>query len=128
MRAMSFMLTTPQMRAETKTVTRRVGWTNLKPGDRIKAVEKGMGLKKGERQVVIGVIEVVSIRLEALEILPNSRMTSLGPDYGDQECVKEGFPELSPSEFVTMFCASHKGCTPETIVTRIEFKHVEGAI
>ncbi len=49
MRNMSFMLTTQQMQDRTKDVTRRVGWWFLKPGDVIMAVEKGMGLKKGEK-------------------------------------------------------------------------------
>ena len=47
---MSFMLTTNQIIDETKDVTRRNGWENLKPGDRLRAVEKAMGLKKGEKQ------------------------------------------------------------------------------
>jgi hypothetical protein len=46
-------------------------------------------------------------------------------DYGFRECELEGFrwhPDYKfPSGFVAMFCATHKGCTPETIVTRIEF-------
>ena len=44
----SFSLTTPQFRDGTKDVTRRLGWTFLKPGDRLCAVVKAMGLKKGE--------------------------------------------------------------------------------
>lgn len=44
-------------------------------------------------------------------------------DYGRDECRREGFPEMSPEEFVTMFCATHKHCTPETTLTRIEFRY-----
>jgi hypothetical protein len=33
-------------------------------------------------------------------------------------------PNMTPGEFVAMFCATHKGCTPETEVTRIEFEYV----
>ena len=47
------------------------------------------------------------------------------PAYGRQECVREGFPQLTPEQFVAMFCASHKGCTPDTTVTRIEFRYRE---
>ena len=43
-RNMSFMLTTEQVRNKTKTVTRRLGWWFLKPGEIVNAVEKGMGL------------------------------------------------------------------------------------
>lgn len=61
MRNMSFSLTTPQMRDRTKTLTRRLGWYSLKPGDRVQAVVKGMGLKKGEKVERLCVIEVVSV-------------------------------------------------------------------
>lgn len=44
-RNISFALTTPQFRARTKWVTRRLGWLFLKPGDTLMGVEKGMGLK-----------------------------------------------------------------------------------
>ena len=47
MRAMSFMLTTEQMRNRSKSVTRRLGWNTLKPGDRIIAAVKCQGLGKG---------------------------------------------------------------------------------
>ena len=51
-RNMSFALTTKQIEDETKDVTRRNGWWFLKPGDQIWAVEKCMGLKKGEKVIV----------------------------------------------------------------------------
>lgn len=48
-------------------------------------------------------------------------------DYGFEECALEGFGQHPvyrwPSAFVAMFCATHKGCTPETVVTRIEFDY-----
>jgi hypothetical protein len=47
------------------------------------------------------------------------------PAYGTIECVLEGFPDLTPSEFVRMFCESHKGCTRESVVNRIEFMFPE---
>jgi hypothetical protein len=49
-------------------------------------------------------------------------------DYGFAETAKEGFgedPKLKwPSAFVEFFCKSHKGVTPETEITRIEFEYV----
>ena len=42
-RLMSFSMTTPQVRARTKTVTRRLGWRFLKPGVVLWAVEKAQG-------------------------------------------------------------------------------------
>ena len=38
MRRMAFSLTTPQILAQSKTVTRRVGWRFLQPGDLVMAV------------------------------------------------------------------------------------------
>lgn len=122
MRNISFMLTIPQMYAGTKDVTRRLGWWGLQPGQQLRACEKCMGLKAGEKIKVISIIEVVSTRREPLRRMIDDL------DYGFAECVREGFgdhPQYRfPSEFVAMFCASHKGCTPDTEVNRIEFKKV----
>lgn len=115
MRNMSFMLTTKQVRERTKTVTRRLGWWHLVDKEPIAAIEKGMGLKKGEKVVHLAVIRVENTRQERLR-----RMTD-EPEYGRAECIAEGFPEMTPAEFVAMFCKSHRGCTPETVVNRIEF-------
>ncbi|RNM03207.1 hypothetical protein [Ralstonia pseudosolanacearum] len=122
MRNISFMLTQQQIRQRTKTVTRRIGWSTLKAGDMLCGVEKGMGLKAGEKVKPLATIHVLSVRLE-----PLSAMTA-DLDYGIAECAKEGFGEhpsvLSPSEFVQFFCKSHRRCTPDTVVTRIEFEYV----
>lgn len=122
MRLMSFSLTTQQIRSKMKTVTRRLKWLHLKAGDRIQACEKCMGRKKGEPLMRLCVIEVVSVRREAL-----GRMIWDTP-YGLTECELEGFaqhPTLRfPSCFVPFFCESHKGCTPATTVSRIEFRYV----
>jgi hypothetical protein len=42
-------MTTEQFRTGQKTVTLRLGWVNLKPGDVLMGVEKCQGLRKGER-------------------------------------------------------------------------------
>lgn len=122
MRLMSFALTTAQLLDGSKTVTRRVGWERVKPGDRIKAVRKAMGLKKGEKPEVLAVIEVVSARRERLDAIDEA------------DCIAEGFPLYTPDEFTAMFCAHAKVQTamagtrkmqPHDLVTRIEFRHVE---
>ena len=46
---MSFALTTAQIMEGTKTVTRRLGWLHAKPGQLLRPVRKGMGLRPGER-------------------------------------------------------------------------------
>lgn len=123
MRNISFMLTQQQIRDRTKTVTRRVGWGKLKAGEMLRGVEKGMGLKAGEKVKALANIRVVSVRPE-----PLSAMTA-DLDYGFEECAKEGFgehPSLRlPSEFIKFFCGSHRGCTADTVVTRIEFEYVD---
>jgi hypothetical protein len=111
MRQMSFMLTTQQCREESKTVTRRLGWRHAKPGDLIQQIEQGQGLKKGETVRKIHVIRVVSVRREPLRRISAS------------DVVKEGFPDLTPAEFIAMFCAHHR-VRPSTVVTRIAFRYV----
>lgn len=115
MRVISFSLTTPQFLAGTKTVTRRLGWEKAKEGDEMRAVEKAMGLKKGESQVVIGSIMLLSARRERLDRM----ITEYA--YGCLECMREGFPEMNPEQFVDFFCRSHTGCFPEREITRLEF-------
>jgi hypothetical protein len=112
------MLTTNQIIERTKTVTRRLGWENLKPGDRLHACEKCMGLRRGEKVKRLAVIEVVRNTPERL-----CRM-ALEKDYGDKEASLEGFPELSGLQFVAMFCESMK-CNSTDFVNRIEFKYVD---
>lgn len=120
MRNMSFALTTKQVRDKSKTVTRRMGWKFLDPGDQVQPVVKGMGLKPGEKIQHIG----DPIWIEWTSIEPLRRMTD-DQAYGHAECIREGFPDMTPEQFVTMFCKSHKGCTPDTEVTRIEFSYKE---
>lgn len=117
-RGMSFFLTQQQMRDEAKDVTRRTGWWFLEPGDIVNAMEKCQGLKKGEKQVLIYPIQILSTRREPLFCITQS------------ECVREGFPNLTPYEFVEMFCRANraKGCIPTTSVNRIEFKRYKGEL
>jgi hypothetical protein len=109
---MSFSLTTPQFLDGSKDVTRRVGWRFLKVGDHLLAVEKAQGLKKGERQIALGEIVVTSVRREPLDYIT------------PRDVRREGFPGKTCAWFVGMFCRANR-CTPDTQVTRIEFKHVE---
>jgi len=113
MRHISFSMTKPQFLDGTKTVTRRMGWTELCPGDYLTAVEKCMGLKKGQHQIALGDIEVISVRRERLDIIDA------------KDCAREGFPEMAPGEFVAMFCKASR-CKPDSPVTRIEFRRMPG--
>ena len=111
-RNMSFSITTEQYRNRTKTVTRRLGWWFLKHGDILNGVEKGMGLKKGEKLVKFGQHKIIFTRPEPLNAVTQ------------EEVILEGFPDMTPTEFIDMFCRSHKGCRPETMVNRIEFEYL----
>lgn len=116
---MSFALTTEQVRGRRKTVTRRLGWKDAKPGDVVQPVVKGQGLKKGAHvETIGGPIRVVSVRVEPLRRLIDVRI------YGIAETVREGFPTMAATDFAAMFC-QHNGCTLDTPVTRIEFEYVE---
>jgi hypothetical protein len=113
MRNIAFSMTKEQIRNRIKTVTRRDGWKNAKPGDLLCAVEKVQGLKKGEKVVRICVIRVVNARRESLFRLIEDI------EYGKQEVILEGLPEMTPQGFVDMF---NKDEPYE--VTRIEFEYI----
>lgn len=116
---MSFQLTTEQVRNRTKTVTRRLGWKHARRGDWLQPVVKCQGLKKGERvEKIGGPIRIVAVHRERLDVLLRDDLDAC------VEVVAEGFGDLSPAEFVAMFCA-HNDCTPSARVTRIEFEYVE---
>jgi len=132
----AFSMTIQQFKARTKTVTRRAGnsWRRLKSGKVLNGIEKGQGLKQGEHVVPLGPIRVLDVRLEPLR-----RMTD-DPEYGRQECIKEGFPDLTPEQFVAMFCQSHRivetdpnmqgfritrPYRPEDEVARIEYEYLD---
>lgn len=113
MKNISFALTTRQFRERTKFVTRRLGWKTLRPGEILMACEKCQGLKKGEHPVKLGAIRVTEIWHEPLHLIT-------------EECgatALEGFPEMTPQEFVEFFC-EHNGCTSDRVVTRIRFEYL----
>lgn len=114
-RLMAVSLTESQVRDRTKTVTRRVGWRMLRAGDQITLCRKMMGRRRGEPLARIVDVEVVSVRREPLGAI------TLG------DVALEGFPQMTPAQFVSFFCATHRGCTPGTEVTRIEWRYLEPA-
>lgn len=112
-RKMSFALTIEQIRDQTKTVTRRIGWWFIKPGDVLQPVVKARGLHRGEQvQRINGPIRIVSTRAEALN--------AITPD----DVVREGYPRWTPEQFIKMFCWQMR-CKPDTIVNRIEFEYID---
>ncbi|MBE2222793.1 MAG: ASCH domain-containing protein [Anaerolineae bacterium] len=114
---MSFALTTRQYQNKTKSVTRRNGWKFAKVGDMVNGCEKCQGLKRGERITVLGQHRWVCLRWEPLR-----RMTD-DLEYGKREVNLEGFPEMTPQEFVDMYC-KHNKVTPDALIHRMEFEYL----
>ena len=109
---MSFSMTTEQFRARTKDVTRRFAWWDLKPGDIVQGVEQRMGLKRGQKVKPLGLIEIVSTRLEPLN--------AITPD----DVVREGFADWTPEQFVDMLVKHHR-VAPDATVNRIEYRYLD---
>lgn len=116
---MSCSLTLDAVRDRRKTVTRRAveTWQSLAVGDHLTLIEKGMGLAKGERQIVVAEVEIVSVRIE-----PLSRMRQRA--YGITECEAEGFPQMQRHEFIEFWMRSHHETDPNVLVRRIEWAYL----
>lgn len=119
MRNISFFMTQAQIRKRIKRVTRRLGWENLMPGTRLRAIVKGQGLKAGESVEVICIIRVVSVRRERLDRMIEDE------SYGREEARLEGFPGQTGQQFVDFICKGNTGVYPERVITRIEFEYVD---
>lgn len=114
MRLISFSLTADQVRARTKTETRRLGWRHLRVGEVLRGVKKAMGRKPGEELVTLAIVRVEQLRRERLDAITADAVQ------------REGFPDLTPAGFVSMFC-THMKCDPSVTVTVIQFSYVQGA-
>ncbi|WP_415677812.1 hypothetical protein [Tsukamurella hominis] len=108
---MSVALTTEQVRAQQKTVTRRAGWQVLRPGDLVTLCPKVRGRRAGEALERIVTVEIVSTRRERLDAITAD------------DVVAEGFPGMTPPEFVAFFIASHRGVSASSEITRIEWAY-----
>jgi hypothetical protein len=123
---MSYAMTTEAVLRHEKDVTRRLGWTRLKPGGLFVPVERAMGLKKGEKHVALWPLcRCVSNTPEVLRRLIDE------PEYGRVEMVREGFPGMDPAEFVARFIRMNhldrNTYSPDTqVVNRIELEYVHG--
>jgi hypothetical protein len=111
-RLMAVSLTGPQVRDWTKTVTRRTGWRMLRVGDQLILCRKVMGRRKGDPLKRIATVEVTSPRHERLDLITAADVAA------------EGFPQMTPAEFVVFYCATHHGCDAATEVTRIEWRYL----
>lgn len=124
-RRMSCSMTVDAVRARTKTVTRRRldTWTTLRPGDRLTLIEKGMGLRKGERQVVLAEVEIVDVRLECILAIHDEGVAGVNA---------EGL-RMSPNAFIEFWCRTHgvplrNPRTPalqDIVCRRIEWRYLD---
>lgn len=109
---MSVSHTEEAVRDRRKTVTRRVGWRFLKPGDRLTLCRKVMGRMPGEPLVRLAEVEVVDVRREPLE------------EISLADVDREGLPDLTPLGFVQFFI-DHMGGWSDQEVTRIEWRYID---
>lgn len=119
---MSVSMTLDAVRARTKTVTRRHvdSWKDLRPGDRLTLIEKGMGLPKGARQVVVTTVEIVDVRVEPITAITAADVAA------------EGFADWTPDEFVHFWLEGHghhRALTQEQVravmCRRIEWRYLD---
>jgi hypothetical protein len=108
---MSVALTTDAVRRRQRTVTRRVGWQMLTPGDQLTLCPTVRGRRHGEQLDRIVTVDVVSVRREPLNTITPADVTA------------EGFPDMTPAQFVEFFCSTHHGVTATSEITRIEWTY-----
>lgn len=111
-RNISFAMTTEQVKAQTKDVTRRFGWWFLKEGDVLNCVEKSMGLQRGEKINHLCKIRIVSTRKEPLNAITQD------------DVIREGFPDWTPKQFIQML-VDHYKIDPSKECNRIEFEYLD---
>ena len=90
-------------------------------GEVLLAVDRTMGLQRGQKAEVLGEIRVLSVRRE-----PLGALLAAGT-YGIEEMVLEGFPGRLPADFVAWLIGRTPSLTPETVITRIQFEHLVDA-
>jgi hypothetical protein len=112
---MSVALTEQAVRDRRKVVTRRLGWQFLRAGDRLTLCRKVQGRRRGEPLVRLAEVEVVDVRRVLLGAIDPT------------EVAREGFRNLTPMQFVEFFC-THMGCTPDDVVTRIEWRYLDDEV
>lgn len=112
-RLMSVAYTEQAVLDRSKTVTRRLGWLHAKPGDRLTLCRKVMGRKPGEPLVRLVDVEVVTVTRERLDTITAD------------DVAREGFPGMTPAEFIDRFFVQAQGIGPDQPVTRIEWRYLD---
>lgn len=115
MRLMSFAATTAPFYRREKTVTRRLNWLDVEPGELLCGVLKGQGLKPGQSPVRLAIVRVTDVRRERLGAIRKA----------PEEVLREGFPGWSGDRFIDHFCQMN-GCRSTNTITRIAFEYLPG--
>lgn len=132
---MSVSMTLDAVRAREKTVTRRHvdSWKSLKPGDRLTLIEKGMGLPKGAKQVVVCEVEIVAVAIETLNGVTVEEVQREGL-YGRAFDEVHGVTAAIPLWFAAFWAAGHgyrstaSGDLATIPCRRIEWRYLDGAV
>lgn len=109
-----------------KTVTRRLGWRFLKPGDRLTLCRKVMGRRDGEPLVRLAEVEVVSVRRERLIAMTLSDVAreAVPADLWAPSAHEVGCPDCAPLTWAGWFARTFR-CSVADQVTRIEWRYLE---
>ena len=117
---MSVSMTLDAVRNRTKTVTRRHvdSWQHLKVGDHLTLIEKGMGLPKGAKQVVVCEVLIVSVRVEPLGMVSPAEVRREGlweRALANTDNPPNGRGAAACDWFIQFWCKGHgyRGLTPE---------------
>jgi hypothetical protein len=137
-------MTTDQVIRRQKAITRRFAWKNIQPEQHLQGVNKCQGLKPGQHPVKLAEIIVLDSQWEPLnEIIKRpfrkaksarewaafKKCCGIQRDYSMIPCISEtaleGFPFMTPEDFVEMLLRSNRKATEETPVNRIVFEYAE---
>jgi len=126
-RLMSVSLTEDAVRDRRKTVTRRLGWMFLEPGDRLTLCRKVMG-RMGEPLVRLAEVEVVSVRRVPLDPMPEVDIDLEGVDVSawamnDHEARCRACRPIAWADWF----ARTMGVSIAAQVTRIEWRYLDTA-
>ena len=129
-RLMSVSLTEQAVIERRKTMTRRLGWRFLKPGDRLTLCRKVMGRKPDEPLVRLVDVEVTAVRREALCKITVDDIAREGVSLVDEHGrnrFSEWYPDTGqPTTYawVEWFC-EEMGTDPYDEVTVIEWRYLD---
>ena len=110
MRLISCAKTIPQVVAQTKTETRRLGWKLARPAWRLIVIERN-DYRRGGTPVALACVELIHTARE--------RLCDISPDA----VVREGFPEMTPREFIAFFCREMRAA-PDVELTVLRWRYL----